>query len=158
MPIVDTPTLSNAQIGKCGELLVQYHLLKRGIESAPMTTDAGIDLVAYFPESARPVTIQVKTNLQPTPGGGRGKMALGWWVSETSPAEWVALVNLETQRIWLILHRDLSAIAHQRSSGRLHLYFYTDPQADPRLGNRLARDFDRYLFDQQIEKLLVPLI
>jgi len=151
------PTLSNAQIGRCGELLVQYHLLKRGIETAPMTTDAGIDLVAYFPKIARPITIQVKTNFQPTPAGGRGKMALGWWVPESSPAEWVALVNLETQSIWLISHSELSAVAHQRASGRLHLYFYTEPSAEPRLGNRLARDFDQHLFDKQIEKLLVSL-
>lgn len=40
-------TLRTAQIGRCGELLVQYLLLLRGIESAPMTTDSGIDLVAY---------------------------------------------------------------------------------------------------------------
>lgn len=152
-----SPTLSNAQIGRSGELLVQYHLLKRGIESAPMTTDAGIDLVAYFPKIARPITIQVKTNLQPTPGGGRGKMVLSWWVSETSPAEWVALVDLETQSIWLISHSELSVIAQQKASGRLHLYFYTDPDAEPRLSNRLARDFDQLLFDRQIEKLLVSL-
>ena len=33
-------------IGKAGELLVQYKLIKYGIDSSPMTTDAGIDLVA----------------------------------------------------------------------------------------------------------------
>jgi hypothetical protein len=38
-------SLSTAQIGRCGELLVQLELLKRGIESAAMTTDTGIDLV-----------------------------------------------------------------------------------------------------------------
>ena len=90
----DELALSKAQIGRCGELLVQYRLLRRRIESAPMTTDAGIDLVAYSPNSVRPVTIQVKTNLQPKPGGGRGKLALDWWISEASPAELVALVDL----------------------------------------------------------------
>jgi len=29
------------QVGRCGELLVQYKLLKFGIDSAPMTTDYG---------------------------------------------------------------------------------------------------------------------
>ncbi len=38
--------LAIQQIGKCGELLVQYMLLKHGVESAPLTTDPGIDLVA----------------------------------------------------------------------------------------------------------------
>jgi len=41
--------LSTAKIGRAGELLVQYRLLLLGIDSAPMTTDAGIDLVAYAP-------------------------------------------------------------------------------------------------------------
>ncbi len=36
------------QIGKCGELLVQYLLLKRGIESALLTTDYGIDLIGLL--------------------------------------------------------------------------------------------------------------
>jgi hypothetical protein len=30
-------------------LLVQYQLLKMGIDSARMTTDAGVDLVVYAP-------------------------------------------------------------------------------------------------------------
>lgn len=34
------------QIGAAGELLVQYKLLKLGIDSSAMTTDSGIDLVA----------------------------------------------------------------------------------------------------------------
>jgi hypothetical protein len=42
-----TMSLSTAQIGRCGELLVQYELLLRGVETAPLSTDAGVDLVAY---------------------------------------------------------------------------------------------------------------
>lgn len=38
----DLPTLSKAQIGRCGEILVQYRLLKNGIESASMTSPAQI--------------------------------------------------------------------------------------------------------------------
>ncbi len=64
-------------IGAAGELLVQYLLLKYGIDSAAMTTDAGIDLVAYSPKNKRPYTIQVKTQEQPTKGGGKGKLSLG---------------------------------------------------------------------------------
>ena len=36
-------------IGAGGELLVQYQLLKMGIDSSRMTIDAGIDLVMYAP-------------------------------------------------------------------------------------------------------------
>jgi hypothetical protein len=38
--------MTKQQIGKSGELLVQYKLLLHGIESSPLTTDSGIDLVA----------------------------------------------------------------------------------------------------------------
>jgi hypothetical protein len=91
--------LATAQIGKCGELLVQYQLLLRGIESAPMSTDTGIDLVTYSPAAPHPITVQVKTNLQSKPGGGTGKHALDWWVPENSPAHYVALVDLSSQSI-----------------------------------------------------------
>jgi hypothetical protein len=76
--------LTTAQIGRCGELLVQYALLSRGVESAPMSTAAGIDLVAYSPASQNPYTIQVKTNLSAKPGGGKGAPALDWWVRSSS--------------------------------------------------------------------------
>jgi hypothetical protein len=43
--------LATAQIGRAGELLVQYRLLLLSVESAPMSTDSGIDLVVYSPIS-----------------------------------------------------------------------------------------------------------
>jgi hypothetical protein len=66
----DTSSLRTAQIGASGVLLIQYRLLKCGIESAPMTTDAGIDLVVYSPKLEKAVTVQVKTCLQPKAAGG----------------------------------------------------------------------------------------
>jgi hypothetical protein len=88
------PRLSTQQIGRLGELLVQYELLRNGIDSAPMTTDAGIDLLAYSGVKARSFTIQVKTNLTPKPGGGKGAPAIDWWVNEDCPAEFYAFVDL----------------------------------------------------------------
>jgi hypothetical protein len=82
-------SLATAQIGTSGVLL-QYRLLKHGIESAPMTTDAGIDLVVYSPHSRRAVTVQVKTCLPPKPAGGTGKLTLDWWLPDDSPAELIA--------------------------------------------------------------------
>ena len=79
--------LTTQQIGRLGELLVQYELLRCGIDSAPMTTDAGVDLVAYSGVKGRSITLQVKTNLAPKPGGGKGAPAVDWWVSEDCPAE-----------------------------------------------------------------------
>ena len=55
---------------------MQYELLRLGIDSSPMTTDSGIDLVAYSPDKRRSFTIQVKANLAPKPGGGKGAPAI----------------------------------------------------------------------------------
>jgi len=144
------PARTTAQIGRCGELLVQYRLLKYGIESAAMTTDRGIDLVAFVASRNRALTIQVKTNLRPKPGGGRGALALDWWVSETSPADLVALVDLATESIWLFAHAELDAMAQQRSSGRLHLYFYLDAQVRARRANCHVLDFERYRLQYRV--------
>ncbi|MDE8347718.1 MAG: hypothetical protein POH28_16320 [Acidocella sp.] len=100
--MISTPKLSTQQIGKLGELLVQYRLLSFGIESAPMTTDSGIDLVAYSSSREKVFTIQVKTNLKPKPGGGKGKAALDWRVPQESPAQLFALVDLSKDRIWTL--------------------------------------------------------
>ena len=68
--------LARRQIGKCGELLVQYILLKHGIESAPLTTDPGIDLIAFPDIRRQPLKIQVKTSTTLVPlvtNGSDGK-------------------------------------------------------------------------------------
>jgi hypothetical protein len=44
-------------IGAAGEALVTYKLLKHEIDSARMTTDAGVDLVMYIPGNGRAATI-----------------------------------------------------------------------------------------------------
>jgi hypothetical protein len=147
--------VSNSEIRKSGILLVQEYLLKRGIQSAMTTTGGGIDLVAFFLHCVQPITIQVKTNLRPKPGGGLGRMVLEWWISEKCLADFVALVDLETQCIWLIPQRELKGTAQQSSSGRLHIYFYTDPSAAPRLPRRRVHDFDQYLIDRQLEQILM---
>src|SRR5271169_5858796 len=106
--------LTTQQIGRLGELLVQYELLRYGIESAPMTTDAGVDLVAYsgIPGvQGRSFTIQVKTNLAPKPGGGKGAPAIDWWVGEDCPAEIYAFADVSTRRIWLFTKQELVSAA-----------------------------------------------
>jgi hypothetical protein len=147
--------LSTAQIGKCGELLVQYRLLLLGIESAPMSTDSGIDLVAYAPSRKHPATIQVKTNLKPKPGGGKGKLGIDWWLPENSPAELVAFVNLESQAIWFMSHTEVQKYAQQHSGGKYHLYMYADPAASPKKYDRPvhAYEFEAFLLENRANKL-----
>jgi hypothetical protein len=147
-----SPKLTTAQIGKCGKILVQYRLLLLGIESAPMSTDTGVDLVAYSPNRQSAYTIQVKTNLKPKPGGGSGKSALDWWVPETSPAQFVALVDLSNERVWLLSHAELLTHAQQRSTGRAHIYMYTDPSARPRKTDRFSHqwEFEGFLLANRV--------
>ncbi|NYT25901.1 hypothetical protein H0A73_20085 [Alcaligenaceae bacterium] len=147
--------LSTAQIGKCGELLVQYRLLLQGVESSHMSTDTGIDLVAYSPRATQPVTLQVKTNLKAKPGGGKGKLALDWWIPEFTPAHFVALVDLSNEHVWLMSPAELAVHAQQRSSGRLHIYMYTDETARPRRTDRLSmhQHFDAFRLENRSEKI-----
>jgi hypothetical protein len=117
-----------------------------------MSTDTGIDLVAYSSKTGVPHTIQVKTNLKAKPGGGRGKLALDWWLPEKSPAELVTLVDLSTLRIWLFRHQEILELAQQKSSGRLHLYMYTDPTTRTKMKGRLAHvhEYEGYRLENRV--------
>ena len=139
--------MKTAQIGAAGVLLIQYKLLKLGIDSSPMTIDDGIDLVAYSPRPAKAITLQVKTCLQPKPSGGKGRPALDWWLRNDSPAEIVGLTDLATNSAWLFRHSDFVAVAQQKPEGRLHFYFYTDNHYEPKRERCHIRDFDIHLID-----------
>ncbi len=146
------PALTTAQIGRCGELLVQYRLLRQGIESAALTTDAGVDLVAYAPRLARALTVQVKSNLRPKPAGGRGKPALDWWLREDSPADLVALTDLSRDKVWLFLHEEFDRHAQQRSSGKLHFYFRVGAEK-PRADQSVESDYEAFALENRIAEL-----
>jgi hypothetical protein len=143
-------SITTAQIGRCGELLVQYKLLLLGVESAPMTTDTGVDLVAFASASKRAVTIQVKANARPKPGGGKGRLALDWYIADDCPAEFTAFVDLSTSTAWLMSAADVAKHAQQHASSRYHFYLYVDPNVEVRSG-RLARvgEFDGFLLERR---------
>ena len=147
--------ISNAQIGRCGELLVQFELLKRGIESAPLTTDAGIDLVAYSPGRSDALTIQVKTNLKAKPGGGVGKPHLDWWIPKNSPATLVALADLDTKRFWLFTHVESLNVAQQQPDNRLHFFMAVDPTTSNRRDGKPVHDatFEGHLIENVVHRL-----
>ena len=147
---------TSAQIGRAGELLVQLRLIQNGIDSSPMTTDAGIDLVTFSPQSGRATTIQVKTNERPKPGGGKGKPALDWRIPDQSPADQIALVDLQTSRVWLFSMADIKHFAQQHASGNYHFYMYTDPSVRTRRPQTRSFDaqFTDFLVENQLPKLL----
>jgi hypothetical protein len=107
-----------------------------------MTTDAGVDLVAYSTRKNSAVTIQVKTNWKAKPGGGKGKAAIDWWIPEDSSAEVFALVELDRDRIWLFTASEISQLAQQHPQGRYHLYMAVDPTTRWRRDGKASREHE----------------
>lgn len=145
--------LGTQAIGAAGELLVQYELLKQGIDSARLTTDSGIDLVMYVPGHREAATIQVKTNLASKPAGGKGKLLLSWPFPDDSKAQWLACVDMSTDSVWLFRIDDARRLAQQKHAGGIRLlYFYTDESIGPKA--RRASDMVGHLLAPVIATLL----
>ena len=145
--------LTTQQTGKCGELLVQYRLLKRGIESAPMTTDTGIDLVA-FPSvgsvpggSPAPFTLQVKTT---SSGDGPSISDEGvlWAVAWPPLATYIALVDMRRDKLWLFSPSDYKSESTKAGDG-LRVGWNVNMQ-----GKRNEREYEAWEWDTAISRLL----
>lgn len=125
---------STQHIGAAGEILVQYRLLKLGIDSARMTTDSGIDLVVYSPLREQAVTVQVKTQAAPSPSGGKGGLSVGFYFPDDLRAEILALALLSTDQVWLFTREEARELAQQHNArGNRQLYWYIEPR-QPRSG------------------------
>lgn len=134
------PHLSSHAIGAAGELLVQYHLLKFGIESARLTTAEEIDLAIFLPrgphrrrQSDKTIaTIQVRTTTKPTPAGNRGDLTLGWHFPHSCGADWLACVDLSSDSVWLLtLEQARDEAQEQGPGGTRVLSWYLDPDQAP---------------------------
>ena len=148
--------LTTQQIGKAGELLVQYQLLLHGIESSRLTTDTGIDLVAYSPRKEHAFTIQVKTVHQAKRNAGKGPLKIDWWPPQDSPAELFAFVHLATNRVWLVRTTELDKVAQQKPEGRYHFVMTTEADAKDRKDGQPSHDFEfvKYLLEnRRVSKL-----
>lgn len=138
-------------IGRAGELLVQYKLIKYGIDSSAMTTDSGIDLVAYSPKNMKAYTIQVKTQEKPSPGGGKGKLAISWDLKDNSPADLIAVAELSTDTVWLFTLSEFVELAQQHSSkGNYKLYMYVDECVKTKKVVALKSQFSKYLLEERV--------
>lgn len=138
-------------IGAAGELLVQYKLLKFGIDSAAMTTDSGIDLVAYSPKTSRAYTIQVKSKDAPRKAGGKGKSALSWDLKVSNKAELVAIADLSTDSVWLFTHAEFEKYAQQLSpTGLLKLYMYVDESVNTKQQMAMMSQFETFRLENRV--------
>lgn len=108
--------LEAAKIGAAGELLVQRELLRCGIDSARLTTDYGIDLVAI--EGKKAFTIQVKTR---TPQR-KGTM-FGWRVKDdkVGAADLFALVAED--KSWYLSQSELRNSGSRKANGLQVVFF-----------------------------------
>lgn len=147
--------MTTQHIGAAGELLVQYRLLQHEIDSARLTTDAGINLVAYPTADGNAATIQVKTVRTPSPAGGTGAPANGWWFPHECKAQLLALVRLSTNSVWLFRLDEARTLAQQHNDkGNRQLYWYTDDSRIPR-GARSERDLYPFRFDHRVNDLFL---
>jgi hypothetical protein len=146
--------VNSQHIGAAGELLVQYQLLKSGIDSARLTTDAGIDLVVYAPGDQTAHTVQVKANLSPKPAGGHGPLSRSWYFPHRSPAQLLALVALDTDAIWLFTLDQAHERAQQHSAqGMRQLYWRLDADATAGKAVRHEGEMTGYLLPNRAPEL-----
>jgi hypothetical protein len=146
-----TGSLSTQEINKRSVALVEQQLIRAGVGPFRRSPDHTIHLVWRAPTGIE-INVQVRGNAKPKPGGGKGKLALDWWIDERSPADVIALVDLSTDRVWLMSLSEIEALAQQHSGGRHHLYMYVDPSAVLRRGN-YDTDFRAHLLDQKVASL-----
>ena len=134
------------QIGKCGELLVQYMLLKNGIESAPMTTDYGIDLIAFRDAKHNPITIQVKTSSHHGPDNDKW---LEFWVSDKCPAEYIVAVDLERNKCWVFSFKNFKD--QGTKSGEGYRLWWSLPDFESVTSRHKEKTFIDYELDTVIQ-------
>lgn len=143
-------------IGAAGELLVQYRLVKLGIDSARLTTDSGVDLVAYAPGSAGAATIQVKTQAAPAPSGGKGALSVGFFFPDDLRAELLAVTLLSDDRVWLFTRDEARELAQQHNArGMRQLYWYIEPRPtrSGAIAPRHSGDMAPYLLEHRVGAL-----
>ncbi len=143
-------------IGAAVELLVQYRLLKLGIDSARMTTDSGIDLVVYSPLRAEGVTVQVKTQTAPSPSGGKGALSVGFYFPDDLRAEILALALLSTDQVWLFARDEARELAQQHNAkGNRQLYWYMQQRPARGVGQAPlhAGDVEHHLLERRTAAL-----
>ena len=113
-----------SMIGVSGKLLVNSLLLR---EAVPCQMGKnGFDLVVNLTRPKRTWTVLVTTNLRPKKAGGKGKMALDWWVAAENTADFIACVDLSTLRVWIFSRAEFEKLSQQKAGGKYHLYMYTN--------------------------------
>jgi len=112
---------STIQISRLSIALVERQLKENRINTMRSSAERGIHLVCPD-RSPAPIKIQVKGNAGPKPAGGKGKLALDWWIEEDALAGIVALVDLSTERVWLMTFNEVERLAEQLTLPCIHVH------------------------------------
>ena len=141
-----------SMIGVSGKLFVNAMLTSKGISCE--LAGNGHDLEVSFVRPRRLWKILVTTNLQPKKAGGKGKLALDWWVPVETEADYVACVDLSTLRIWLFRTSEYQELAQQKAGGKYHLYMYIDKDVALRGKKKMKFDyeFESYRLENRIDR------
>ncbi|WP_137244047.1 hypothetical protein [Plantibacter flavus] len=141
-------------IGAAGELLVQYRLLKHGIDSARLTTDSGVDLVAYLPASNQALTVQVKTQRRPRPSGGTGPLSVGWFFPHDLKADFLAVALLDSDDVWVFSRDEARELAQEHSArGIRQIHWLIEPKSRiDGTARRSARDVEHFQVDAYVAR------
>ena len=147
--------MTTQEINQKGIHLFSSMLTEKGIrwERGPKQSKSTI----YIHSIKSPVIkILIKTTSGPVPGGGKGKLELNWWVKEDRNEDFVALIDLSTERIWLFSSEELTEYAQQHSGEKDHLYMRTDHSIRPYKNKRkhLDTDFNEFLLERRIGSIL----
>jgi hypothetical protein len=141
-----------SMIGVSGKLLVNSLLLREAIPC--QLGKNGFDLIVNLTRPKREWTVLVTTNLRPKKAGGKGKMALDWWVSVDNPADFVACVDLSTLRVWIFSRAEFEKFSQQKAGGKYHLYMYTNKAVALRGKKSMKFDyeFESYRLQNRIHR------
>lgn len=149
--------LTKQHIGAYGELMVQMQLLAFGIDSARMTSDSGIDLLAYDTSSGTSFSVQVKTNEPEKAGKGKQESRPSFGIEETAAdkadifafvAHGLAIKSQSggiVESCWYLTKEDLCnpKICSQRN-GSYRFFIYSDTHSTPHkkgINASFAREF-----------------
>ena len=144
--------INTQKIGRAGELFVQYQFLKFGVDSSLMTTDYGVDLVAFHIGWQDPLLIQVKsTRVKPD----ADSKWVEWSVRDELKANYVALVDITRDKAWLFAKEEFLKVSSSTGGKGLRLWWYLPEHRPPRATlTRVEDDYRENLVEFAIPKLL----
>lgn len=79
---------------------------------------------------------------------------MGWFLRNDSPADLVATVDLDKDRVWLFKMTEFRELAQQHSEkGNLQLYMYVDASVRTKHQRAQVAQFDEFILEHRVDEL-----